>query len=174
MQALEMWAGAECTVNRTAAGYRDQTRASGHHDRPSDLDLFAGLGLTTIRYPLLWERIAPHRGVPPDWSWADARLSRLRELGIRPIAGLVHHGSGPAHTNLLDAGFAQGLGRYAEQVARRYPWIEDWTPVNEPLTTARFSALSLRRARRSLSFSRACTRSIHVGIIPKSAISTTG
>lgn len=23
----------------------------------------------------------------------------------------------------------------------RYPWVEDWTPVNEPLTTARFSAL---------------------------------
>jgi dTDP-4-dehydrorhamnose reductase len=26
-------------------------------------------------------------------------------------------------------------------VAERYPWIEDWTPVNEPLTTARFSGL---------------------------------
>jgi len=26
-------------------------------------------------------------------------------------------------------------------VAERYPWVRDWTPVNEPLTTARFSAL---------------------------------
>ena len=26
-------------------------------------------------------------------------------------------------------------------VARRYPWVEDYTPVNEPLTTARFSGL---------------------------------
>jgi dTDP-4-dehydrorhamnose reductase len=26
-------------------------------------------------------------------------------------------------------------------VAERYPWIEHWTPVNEPLTTARFSGL---------------------------------
>jgi dTDP-4-dehydrorhamnose reductase len=26
-------------------------------------------------------------------------------------------------------------------VAARYPWLRDYTPVNEPLTTARFSGL---------------------------------
>ena len=26
-------------------------------------------------------------------------------------------------------------------MAERYPWVQDWTPVNEPLTTARFSGL---------------------------------
>jgi dTDP-4-dehydrorhamnose reductase len=141
MTALQLWGGAECTVNRTADGYRDQTRLSGHHDRPDDIDLFATLGLSAIRYPILWERVAPDRYGAPDWTWTDDRLARLRERGIRPIAGLVHHGSGPAHTNLLDDAFAPGLGRYAGQVARRYPWIENWAPVNEPLTTARFSAL---------------------------------
>ena len=30
---------------------------------------------------------------------------------------------------------------YAARVAERYPWIDHWTPVNEPLTTARFSGL---------------------------------
>ena len=55
--------------------------------------------------------------------------------------GLVHHGSGPAGTDLLDEGFAEGLARFARAVAERFPWVEDWTPVNEPLTTARFSAL---------------------------------
>ncbi|HEV2866932.1 MAG TPA: family 1 glycosylhydrolase, partial [Allosphingosinicella sp.] len=30
---------------------------------------------------------------------------------------------------------------FSAVVAERYPWIEKWTPVNEPLTTARFSAL---------------------------------
>ncbi len=142
MDALQLWGGPECTVNRTAAGYRDQTRLSGHHDRPRDLDLFAELGLSAIRYPVLWERVAPVDPAAPDWSWADARLDRLRTLRIRPIVGLVHHGSGPHYTHLLDDhGFAAGLGHYAGQVAARYPWIEDWTPVNEPLTTARFSAL---------------------------------
>jgi dTDP-4-dehydrorhamnose reductase len=33
------------------------------------------------------------------------------------------------------------LARYAEQVAERYPWLSDYTPINEPLTTARFSGL---------------------------------
>ena len=141
MQDLELWGGLECTVNRTDAGYLDQIRLSGHHDRIADLDLFAGLGLAAIRYPILWERVAPGDPATPDWSWSDARLARLRALGVRPIAGLVHHGSGPRHTDLLDPGFAAGLGDYAGQVAARYPWIDDWTPVNEPLTTARFSAL---------------------------------
>lgn len=137
----ELWGGAECTVNRTRHGYLDQTRLSGHHDRPGDLDLFASLGLRALRYPLLWERAVTDDPAAPDFGWCDERLSRLRALGIRPIAGLVHHGSGPRHTHLLDDGFADGLGRYAGQVAARYPWIDDWTPVNEPLTTARFSAL---------------------------------
>jgi dTDP-4-dehydrorhamnose reductase len=141
MAELQLWGGPECTVNRTYEDFRDQSRLNGHHDRIGDLDLFAELGLAAVRYPLLWERIAPCDPENPDWSWADARLGRLRELNIRPIAGLVHHGSGPRHTNLLDDGFAEGLGRYAGQVAERYPWIQEWTPVNEPLTTARFSAL---------------------------------
>ena len=71
----------------------------------------------------------------------DDRLGRLRELGLRPIVGLVHHGSGPRHTHLADPSFADGLAAFARAVAERYPWIEDYTPVNEPLTTARFSGL---------------------------------
>jgi dTDP-4-dehydrorhamnose reductase len=60
---------------------------------------------------------------------------------MRPIVGLVHHGSGPAHTSLLDPGFAEGLADFARAVAERYPWVDGYTPVNEPLTTARFSGL---------------------------------
>ena len=138
--AIEVWGGHECTVNRVGDAWRDQTLLSGHQDRIEDLDLFAGLGLKALRYPVLWERteIEPGRY---DWTWADARLGRLRDLGIRPIVGLVHHGSGPERTNLLDPGFVDGLAAFAAAAAERYPWVRDWTPVNEPLTTARFSAL---------------------------------
>ena len=141
MKPLELWGGIECTVNRTRIGYSDQIMLSGHHDREADLDLFADLGLKAIRYPVLWERTAPERGGEPDWRWADVRLRKLHDRNIRPIVGLTHHGSGPAYTNLLDQDFAPGLGHYAAKVAQRYDWIRDWTPVNEPLTTARFSAL---------------------------------
>lgn len=141
MKALELWGGPECTVNRVGDRLRDQLHESGHHDRIEDLDLFARLGITAIRYPLLWERMAPDRRGRFDWEWSDARLTRLRQLNIRPIAGLVHHGSGPLYTNLLADDFATGLAAFARAVVERYPWIEAWTPVNEPVTTARFSAL---------------------------------
>jgi dTDP-4-dehydrorhamnose reductase len=140
MRALEMWGGHECTVNRVGDTWRDQTRLTGHHERIDDLDRFASLGLKALRYPVLWERTetAPGRY---DWSWADARLERIRALGMEPIVGLVHHGSGPAYTSLIDEAFAPKLAAYAGAVAERYPWVRNWTPVNEPLTTARFSAL---------------------------------
>lgn len=139
--ALELWGGVECTLNRVGDRYFDQLELSGHLHRPADLDLFAELGFRALRYPVLWERTMPGVSRAPDWSWADVRLSRIRELGIRPIVGLVHHGSGPPYTDLLDEEFVPGLARFAHAVAERYPWVSDYTPVNEPLTTARFSGL---------------------------------
>ena len=58
-------------------------------------------------------------------SCADCRLSASRR--------------GPAYTSLADPEFPEKLAEYAGAVAKRYPWIGHYTPVNEPLTTARFS-----------------------------------
>ncbi len=138
---LEVWAGVECTVNRVGDEYFDQLERNGHAARLDDLDLFAELGVRAIRYPVLWERTAPNGLDSADWSWADERLGRLRELGIRPIVGLVHHGSGPRHTSLIDPAFPEKLAEFARAVADRYPWVTHYTPVNEPLTTARFSGM---------------------------------
>ena len=140
--SLELWGGVECTINRVHDTYFRQLDRNGHLARPGDLERFAALGVRAIRYPVLWEQCAP--GPDPadvDWRWADERLPRLRALGVRPIVGLVHHGSGPRHTSLVDPAFATGLARYAGRVAERFPWVDEWTPVNEPLTTARFSGL---------------------------------
>jgi dTDP-4-dehydrorhamnose reductase len=138
---LELWGGVECTVNRVGDVYFDQLERNGHARRVEDLDLFAGLGIEAIRYPVLWERTAPGGLEEADWSWPDERLGRLRELGVRPVVGLVHHGSGPRHTSLVDPEFPRKLAEYARAVAERYPWVDAYTPVNEPLTTARFSGL---------------------------------
>jgi dTDP-4-dehydrorhamnose reductase len=140
-RSLELWGGVECTVNRVGDQYFNQLARSGHAERVEDLSRFASLGILAIRYPVLWELTAPGKLADADWTWPDERLNRLRELEIKPIVGLLHHGSGPRHTNLLDPGFAQSLAEYAGTVASRYPWIERWTPINEPLTTARFCAL---------------------------------
>lgn len=138
---LELWGGIECTVTRIGDDFRDQLRETGHWDRPGDLDLVAGLGIRVLRYPVLWEHVSPHQPDRADWSWHDARLSRLRDLGVTPIAGLVHHGGGPRYTNLLDPAFPERLATHAARVAGRYPWLRLFTPVNEPLTTARFAGL---------------------------------
>ena len=139
--ALELWGGVECTVNRVGDCYFDQLERSGHDRRLDDLDLFAALGVSAIRYPVLWERTAPAGVEAADWSWPGERLLRLRNLGINPIVGFLHHGSGPRYTNLLDASFPEKLAAYARAFAERFPWVESYTPVNEPLTTARFSGL---------------------------------
>jgi len=139
--ALEMWGGIECTVNRVRDAYFSQLDRNGHAERDCDLERFAALGLRALRYPVLWETTAPDGPESADWSWVDRRLPALRRLRIAPIVGLVHHGSGPRHTHLLCPRFAEGLAQFAGAVAERFPWVEQWTPVNEPLTTARFSAL---------------------------------
>ena len=138
---IDIWGGVECTLNRVGNRWHDQLERSGHARRESDLELFAGLGIRTLRYPVLWERVAPVAVDAPDWSWTDTRLARMRALGIHPIAGLLHHGSGPSYTSLIDPAFPRVFARFAEHVAERYPWIRDYTPINEPLTTARFSGL---------------------------------
>ena len=138
---LELWGGVECTIVRVGDRWRDQTIETGHHDRPGDIDLIHQLGIKTVRYPLLWEALAPDRPDRLDFGWTDERLGMFRERGIEVIGGLLHHGSGPHYTNLLDPDFPQKLADFAARVAERYPWINLWTPVNEPLTTARFSGL---------------------------------
>jgi len=138
---LEVWAGFECTLNRVGDRRHDQLQLTGHYGRIDDLDRLAELGVRTVRYPILWEYVAGAASAVARWTHADAAMRRLRELGIEPIVGLVHHGSGPRHTSLLDDGFAEGLAAFAASVAARYPWVTRFTPVNEPLTTARFSAL---------------------------------
>jgi dTDP-4-dehydrorhamnose reductase len=140
MTDLELWAGPECTVNRVGNVYFDQLERSGFARRLDDLDRLATIGIKRMRFPLLWERTERVRGVR-DWAWSNERLERLAHLGVEPIAGLVHHGSGPRWTDLLDPAFPELLADFALAVAERCPGVRHYTPVNEPLTTARFSGL---------------------------------
>jgi dTDP-4-dehydrorhamnose reductase len=136
-----MWGGLECTVARIGDELIDQTRLNGHHDRPDDLDRFAALGIAAIRYPVLWERVEPDGAAAAGWRWTDERLGRMRELGLRPIATLLHHGNGPRDTELTAPDFVPKFVAFATRVAERYPWLDAYTPINEPLTTARFCGL---------------------------------
>ncbi|HZZ75240.1 MAG TPA: family 1 glycosylhydrolase, partial [Puia sp.] len=137
----QLWGGIECTINRVGNEYKDQLAYSGHYERKDDIEHFASLGIKAIRYPILWEKHEPQYQQKIDWRWTDGQLKIIQDNGMIPIAGLLHHGSGPLFTNLLDPSFPQLLAEYAYRVARRFPWLQYYTPVNEPLTTARFSGL---------------------------------
>ncbi|WP_456830735.1 dTDP-4-dehydrorhamnose reductase [Deinococcus sp. UYEF24] len=132
---MELWVGPEASYVRVGEGFTDQQALSGFSSREGDLERLASLGASRVRFPLLWER------EETDLVRARDALPRLRELGVRPVLGLVHHGGGAVPAGILDEGFAEGLAAYAGRVARRFPWVDAYTPVNEPLTTARFSAL---------------------------------
>lgn len=137
----EIWGGIECTINRVGDVFRDQLAETGHYARGNDLNKLCTLGFTKFRYPVLWERHFPKEEKQEEWAFTASQLNLLRQKNIEPIAGLLHHGSGPLHTDLLDIGFPAKLAAYAQQVAETFPWINYYTPVNEPLTTARFSGL---------------------------------
>ena len=159
----ELWVGPECTVNRVGDRFHDQLQATGFAERLDDLDRLASLGARRVRFPVLWERTETAPG-EYEFRWSDERLARLRDLGLKPIVGLVHHGSGPAHTHLHDPAFPAKLAAFAGAVARRYPWIDAWTPVNEPLTTARFCGLYghwYPHARSDAGFVRALLQQVH-------------
>ncbi|HEY0896017.1 MAG TPA: family 1 glycosylhydrolase, partial [Sphingobacteriaceae bacterium] len=138
---IEIWGGIECTINRVNDQYLDQLEYAGHYTRESDIDQIASLGIKMLRYPVIWERHQPKEGMEIDWSFAEKNLKRLRGFNVTPIAGLVHHGSGPEYVNFFDGSFETGLVAYARKVAEKFPWLEFYTPVNEPLTTARFCGL---------------------------------
>lgn len=132
---LPIWGGVECTYNRVHETYFDQTEFSGHAARASDFETIAALGIQTLRFGMLWDRHVRSG----SWDWTDRCMRSMQMSGVRPIAGLLHHGSGPPHTDLLAPGFSEQLAEFAGQVAQRYPEIDAYTPVNEPNTTARFS-----------------------------------
>jgi dTDP-4-dehydrorhamnose reductase len=44
-------------------------------------------------------------------------LKTMDRLGLHPIVGLLHHGSGPPSTNLLDPEFPQKFAAFGLEVA---------------------------------------------------------
>jgi beta-glucosidase/6-phospho-beta-glucosidase/beta-galactosidase len=120
---------------------RDQMEECGHYRHwRTDFALAAQLGIRTLRYgiPLHRSWLGPQRY---DWEFADQAFAELQKLGIAPIADLCHFGVPDWIGTFQNPDFPALFGRYAGDFARRYPWIQMFTPVNEMYVCARFSAL---------------------------------
>lgn len=139
-KTVEIWGGIEYSVARVNNRFTDQLKKSGYDKRPDYIRLFADLGIKTIRFPILWEKVSCKKG-KPDFSSVDRHIEKLLKYNITPIAGFVHHGNGPDFTCLSDPNFSEYLAEYAQQVVLHYPFLKYYTPLNEPLTTARFGGL---------------------------------
>lgn len=108
-----------------------------------DLNLLHAAGIRELRYPAPWHRIERSPNVF-DWSWIDGPLTHMQTLGMRPILDPLHHVSFP---DWLVDGFAHPqfpelYVRFLNQVAHRYPWVDRYTVLNEPLPTLVLCALT--------------------------------
>ena len=143
MAGLELWGGIECTIARIGDTFRNQLAETGHWDRFDDLGLIASLGIRTIRYPTPVGGACAGRGRAARFQLdrrAPGRAARARHRASSPACFIMARARGtPA---LLDPDFPREVRRLCRRRSRRaIPWIKRWTPINEPLTTARFSCL---------------------------------
>jgi beta-glucosidase/6-phospho-beta-glucosidase/beta-galactosidase len=109
----------------------------------SDLEMLLGAGIRRVRYSAPWHKVEPQPGVF-HFEWLDGPMAFLRENGMQPILDPLHHTSFP---DWLIGGFANAhfpdlYRRYIERLARRYPFVEQYTVFNEPLPTTLFCSLT--------------------------------
>lgn len=118
----------------------DQMEACGHYARwREDFDLVEELGLAYLRYgpPLHTTLLGPDRH---DWEFADVTFADLRRRDISPIVDLCHFGVPDWIGDFQNPDFSEQFARYAGAFARRFPWVQLYTPVNEMFICAQFSA----------------------------------
>ena len=134
--------GIECsypTINQGTLR-RDQLRECGHYKYwKDDLRLVKELGLNVLRYGLPYYAI--HRSPGKfDWTFADEVMQEIKRLKIIPIVDLMHFGVPDWIGNFQNPELPLYFAEYAGAVARRYPWVRFYTPVNEIYVTAKASA----------------------------------
>ncbi len=118
----------------------DEMDKTGHYRRwQEDLGLVRELGIDVLRYgpPYYRAHLGPGQY---DWSFADDAFAEIRRLRITPIVDLCHFGVPDWLGNFQNPEFAPFFAEYAQAFARRYPWVEFYTPVNEIYVAAKFSA----------------------------------
>ncbi|CAM3634848.1 family 1 glycosylhydrolase [Deinococcus saxicola] len=134
--------GIECSYPTTNHGQvrRDELEECHHYGRwEEDLHLVKDLGLKYLRYGLPYYRV--HQGPGKyDWEFADGVMAEMKRLEITPILDLMHFGVPDWLGNFQNPELPVHFAEYAGAVARRYPWVRHYTPVNEIYVTAKASA----------------------------------
>ena len=97
------------------------------------------LGIHYLRYgpPLHRTLLGPGRY---DWEFADLTFADLKRRNIVPIVDLCHFGVPDWLGDFQNPDFPGHFADYARAFARRFPWVQLYTPINEMYICATFSA----------------------------------
>jgi beta-glucosidase/6-phospho-beta-glucosidase/beta-galactosidase len=134
--------GIECSYPTINNGKirRDLLEECGHYERfEEDLHLIKDLGLKVVRYGLPYYKISHTEG-RYDWEFADKAMKMIKKLELTPILDLMHFGVPDWIGDFQNPELPIHFAKYCGAVARRYPWVRYYTPVNEIYVTAKFSA----------------------------------
>ncbi|RDI56758.1 family 1 glycosylhydrolase [Microvirga subterranea] len=118
----------------------DQMEKCGHYKYwQTDFALLEELEIQVLRYgpPLHRTFLGPGRY---DWSFADETFGELHRRNVIPIVDLCHFGVPDWIGNFQNPDFPTLFAAYAEDFARRFPWVQLYTPINEMFICATFSA----------------------------------
>lgn len=118
----------------------DQMEVCGHYSLwRTDLDCVEDLGVRFLRYgpPLHKTFLGPDRF---DWEFCDLVFGEMFRRNLVPIADLCHFGVPDWIGDFQNTDFPTLFAAYARAFARRYPWVQLFTPVNEMFICATFSA----------------------------------
>ncbi|HMJ91997.1 MAG TPA: family 1 glycosylhydrolase, partial [Candidatus Acidoferrum sp.] len=118
----------------------DEMEKCGHYKRwRDDFDCVQELGLHFLRYGVPLHRVWLNED-HYDWDFSDQTFGELRRRHIVPIVDLCHFGVPNWLGNFQNPDFPELFAQYADAFARRNPWIQLYTPVNEMFVCAIFSA----------------------------------
>jgi beta-glucosidase/6-phospho-beta-glucosidase/beta-galactosidase len=118
----------------------DEMEKCGHYKHwQQDFDLVQELGIRFLRYGPPIHRTWLGSG-KYDWEFADITFQDLRKRDIIAMADLCHFGVPDWLGNFQNPDFPALFAAYAGDFARRFPWVQLYTPVNEMFICATFSA----------------------------------
>jgi beta-glucosidase/6-phospho-beta-glucosidase/beta-galactosidase len=118
----------------------DEMQKACHYTNwKTDFDLVKQLGINFLRYGPPYYKV--HQGPNRyDWSFTDDAFRYLRELDIVPIVDLCHFGVPDWIGDFQNPEWPVHFGQYAKDFAKRFPYLQFYTPVNEIFIAATFSA----------------------------------
>lgn len=118
----------------------DEMEKTGHYRQwETDFLLLKDVGIDYLRYgpPYYSTQLAPDSY---NWDFADMTFAKLRELQITPIVDLCHFGVPDWLGDFQNPDFPKHFAAYAKAFAKRFPYLQLYTPINEIFIAAMFSA----------------------------------